>query len=69
MNQEHEKINYYAVKKGRKPGIYTSWRECELQTKGFPFPKYRKFSTWEDANDYLKSTDVSTKSIYKGWKE
>ncbi|ORY22505.1 ribonuclease H-like domain-containing protein [Naematelia encephala] len=29
------KAGYYAVKSGRKPGIYTSWAECEEQIKGF----------------------------------
>lgn len=27
---------YYAVAKGRKPGIYGTWAECEAQVKGFP---------------------------------
>ena len=26
---------FYAVKKGRKPGIYESWDECKKQTLGF----------------------------------
>jgi viroplasmin and RNaseH domain-containing protein len=25
---------YYAVKKGRVPGVYSTWNECEAQTKG-----------------------------------
>ncbi|WP_419177839.1 viroplasmin family protein [Pelosinus fermentans] len=25
--------NYYAVKKGRVPGVYTTWEECQQQVK------------------------------------
>ena len=27
---------HYAVRIGRKPGIYSTWPECEAETKGFP---------------------------------
>ena len=26
---------YYAVRKGKTPGIYNSWSECKLQVDGF----------------------------------
>ena len=29
------KRKYYAVKKGKKPGIYRSWEECRAQVSGF----------------------------------
>jgi ribonuclease HI len=37
------KQKYYVVWKGRKPGIYTSWAECEAQVKGFPGAEYKSF--------------------------
>lgn len=38
------KIYYYAVKKGRKNGIYTSWDEARLQVDGYPNSIHKKFS-------------------------
>ena len=36
---------YYAVKKGRKPGIYDTWDECRKQTLGFSGAVYKSFKT------------------------
>ena len=32
---------FYAVKKGRKPGIYMSWDACKAQVMGFPKARYK----------------------------
>lgn len=40
---------YYGVKVGRKPGIYLTWNDCEIQVKGFPNASYKSFSSFEDA--------------------
>ena len=32
----------YAVKKGRKPGIYMSWDACKAQVMGFPTKDLRQ---------------------------
>jgi ribonuclease HI len=37
------KQKYYVVWKGRKPGIYSSWAECEAQVKGFAGAEYKSF--------------------------
>lgn len=29
-----QKTGYYGVKKGRIPGVYNTWAECEAQVKG-----------------------------------
>lgn len=29
------KAAFFAVREGRNPGIYSTWAECEAQTKGF----------------------------------
>ena len=34
----------YAVKKGRKPGIYNTWDECKAQTDGFAGAVFKSFS-------------------------
>ncbi|KAI0039602.1 ribonuclease H-like protein [Auriscalpium vulgare] len=45
----------YAVKKGRKTGVFDTWPECEAQTKGYPGSKYHKFPTRDKAEEYLRS--------------
>ncbi len=42
-------MKYYVVWKGKKPGIYTSWEECQKQIQGFPGAKYKSFKTLEQA--------------------
>lgn len=49
------KRNFYAVRRGRETGIFTSWSECEKQVKGFRDCEYKGFSTREEAKSYLKS--------------
>lgn len=42
-------MKYYAVKNGRKTGIYTSWEDTEKLVKGYPDAKYKSFKTRKDA--------------------
>lgn len=70
-------MKFYAVKKGRTPGIFRSWEEAEKQVKGFPGAEYKAFSKITDATDYLnwnadtqaqvlqKSEDSLQKAIHK----
>lgn len=43
---------FYAVNRGRQPGIYNTWDECEQQVLGYPNPRYRKFSTLSEARHF-----------------
>lgn len=45
---------FYAVAKGRAPGVYTKWPEAKAQVDGFKFPKYRKFESRADAEAFVK---------------
>ena len=47
------KTQYYAVKNGKNPGVYTTWSDCEAQVKGFPGAMYKKFSSYDEANEYI----------------
>ena len=38
---------FYAVRKGRKTGIFTTWDECRAQVHGFPCAEYKSFPTME----------------------
>ena len=35
---------YYAVRSGRKTGVFLSWAECEEQVKGFSGAEYKSFT-------------------------
>ncbi len=56
-------MKFYAVKRGRKTGIFTTWEETENQVKGYPGAKHKSFKTREEAEAYLGGkTGDSTKS-------
>ena len=40
---------YYVVWKGHKPGIYSSWADCEKQIKGFTGAIYKSFKSKDHA--------------------
>lgn len=44
---------FYAVKKGRTPGIYRTWDACKAQTSGFPCAQYKSFKTLEEAETFM----------------
>ena len=46
-------MKYYAVAKGRKAGIYTTWGECETQVKGFSGAVYKSFTTEAEAKRFM----------------
>jgi len=56
-----QKQKYYVVWKGRKPGIFTSWAECEKQVKGFAAAQYKAF-------DSLKEAEAAYQSKYEAFK-
>jgi viroplasmin and RNaseH domain-containing protein len=66
------KKNFYAVKVGRKIGVFDTWAECKKSIDGFPHAKYQGFATIEEANEFLgiakkveskaKKTDKQKKS-------
>lgn len=46
-------MKYYAVKEGKRPGVYTTWADCEAQVKGYPGADYKKFNNEEDARLFV----------------
>ena len=52
----------YAVKRGRKPGIYNSWLECKAQIDKFKNCRYKSFCNLEEAKEFLKSSDKNEKN-------
>lgn len=47
------KGKFYAVKKGKIPGIYCNWEEAKKQIKGFSGAIYKSFPTLEQAEEYM----------------
>ncbi|MCM1520437.1 MAG: ribonuclease H family protein [Lachnoclostridium sp.] len=43
------KRKFYVVWNGYATGVFDSWEECQLQTKGYPEAKYKSFDTQEEA--------------------
>lgn len=50
------KQKFYVVWEGVTPGIYTSWTDCQLQTKGYDGAKYKSFDTLEEAERALATS-------------
>lgn len=52
-------LKFYAVKNGRKAGIYNSWAECKEQVHGYPGALYKSFLTLAEAKEYINGFDLS----------
>ncbi|MDO5028660.1 MAG: ribonuclease H family protein [Bacillota bacterium] len=46
-------MKYYAVKVGRKPGIYSTWDECRDQVEGYSNAQYKKFTDKDQALEFI----------------
>ncbi|RYR72739.1 hypothetical protein Ahy_A02g006952 [Arachis hypogaea] len=46
------RYRYYVVKRGRKPGIYTSWEECNEQVYGFKDSHHKGFMVRREAEEW-----------------
>lgn len=58
---------FYAVKKGRKTGIFYNWDDCKNQIDGFSGSIYKSFKTEKEAREFLgeKQGDGSRALIHK----
>lgn len=48
---------FYAVKKGKIPGVYRTWEECEAQVRSFCGAIYKLFKDEESARDFVNGTE------------
>lgn len=51
---------FYAVKNGRKVGIFNTWDECNSQVKGYKGAAYKSFKTLDEAKLYLSGEDITS---------
>lgn len=49
-------MKFYAVKSGRSPGIYKTWKECQQQTTGYSGALFRSFPDEQSARAWLDET-------------
>lgn len=54
------KTKYYAVKVGRKVGIFYSWDDCKTQVDGYKGAKYKSFTDINEANAYINGDSSNT---------
>lgn len=57
------KKKYYAIKKGKKTGIFDSWEEVKDYVVGYKNATYKSFKSYEDAQKYLKSDNNNFENI------
>ncbi|PGH13771.1 hypothetical protein AJ79_03470 [Helicocarpus griseus UAMH5409] len=54
---------FYGVQRGRKPGVYTDWAVTQDQVRGFRGPKYRRFATWAEADEFVRQGQQTPEEI------
>lgn len=70
MEDTMAKVKYYAIRRGFKTGIVTSWDECKTATHGYSNAEYKSFTTREEAEEYLnKDEGNNSQSTYKSNEE
>lgn len=50
----------YAVRKGKKIGIFTNWKDCSDSVTGFKGAEYKSFSSQIEAENYLNNNTNTT---------
>lgn len=54
---------FYAVQKGKVPGVYQTWEECKAQVHGYSGAVYKSFSTEEEAMRYVVGQGAMKSSV------
>lgn len=54
-------MKYYAVKKGRKTGIFSTWDACKASVHGYPGAIYKSFASMEDAKAFISGSEGKKK--------
>ena len=50
--------NYYAVAKGRTPGMYTTWAQCQEQTDKLSGECHAGFTALKECATFMKTNDI-----------
>jgi ribonuclease HI len=49
-----EPTRFYGVQRGRVPGVYLDWSEAQAQIIGFVRPRFKKFESRREAEDFVQ---------------
>lgn len=49
------KQKVYAVRRGRRPGIYSSWPAAEAEVRGYGGAEFKSFATLSEAEAYMRA--------------
>ncbi|KAJ1961734.1 hypothetical protein IWQ62_003766, partial [Dispira parvispora] len=55
-------FKYYAVRVGRRPGIYLHSRACKVQVDGYPNNDSKVFKTLKEAREYLAAGNSESRT-------
>ena len=58
------KKKVYAVRKGKKTGLFYSWNECEMAVNGYTGAEFKSFLSEEEAIKYLGNEKIKTGNAY-----
>ncbi|ELK13954.1 ribonuclease H1 isoform X1 [Pteropus alecto] len=47
---------FYAVRRGRRAGVFLTWSECRAQVDRFPAARFKKFATEEEAWAFVRNS-------------
>ncbi|KAM8774886.1 ribonuclease H1 [Rhynchonycteris naso] len=50
---------FYAVRRGRKAGVFLTWDDCRAQVDRFPAARFKKFATEEEAWAFVRNPGSS----------
>ncbi len=48
---------FYAVRKGKITGVFSTWTDCKSSVDGYPGAEYKGFATLEEAKAYMGNMD------------
>lgn len=60
-----KKAKFYVIWKGKRPGIYETWKDCKAQIDGQKGAQYKSFASFQEA----KKAYNSNYEFYKGKKK
>lgn len=64
ITSDHSRKAYYAIKVGDKPGIYTSWAECQKFIGDWDTALFKGFDTKEEAEKWMYSDNVKQRKKF-----
>ncbi|XP_070589046.1 ribonuclease H1 isoform X2 [Erythrolamprus reginae] len=60
---------FYAVRKGRRVGVYSSWDECKEQVDRYPCARFKKFGSKREAYDFINEDAGESSASSSGYEQ